>query len=255
KADLCGGWFGASRAFPSRKGFPEAFQAFAKLRESVPSARLYVHSHTSSAYGGLDLARFAEMCGISAYTRFADQYQLAIGAIDQKQMAIIYNAFDVLLQPSLNEGFGIPLIEAQACGTPVITTDGTSMSELVAPGGWKVAAAQKQLSAQMSWVAVPDVDELAFTLENAHYALTHAYAADAGIPDRRDAAREFALAYDWQTIADHYWRPLLDQVAEELGLPKANPRRQDLHGLAALHEHYVPGPASDGIELMELGSL
>lgn len=48
------------------------------------------------------------------------------------QMCEIYNSFDVLLAPSRAEGFGLPLIEAAACNTPVITTDYATPKELSA---------------------------------------------------------------------------------------------------------------------------
>ena len=43
--------------------------------------------------------------------------------------ANVYTGFDVLIQPSSYEGFGLPILEAQACGMPVITTDAQPMSE------------------------------------------------------------------------------------------------------------------------------
>ena len=43
--------------------------------------------------------------------------------------ADVYSGFDVLIQPSSYEGFGLPILEAQACGMPVITTDAQPMNE------------------------------------------------------------------------------------------------------------------------------
>ena len=42
--------------------------------------------------------------------------------------------FDVLLNPSMGEGFGIPILEAQACGVPVIASDHSAMTELTQAG-------------------------------------------------------------------------------------------------------------------------
>lgn len=49
-------------------------------------------------------------------------------------IADLYRAADVLLSPSMGEGFGLPIAEAQACGCPVITQDCSSMSELTING-------------------------------------------------------------------------------------------------------------------------
>ena len=43
--------------------------------------------------------------------------------------ANVYTGFDVLIQPSSYEGFGLPILEAQACGMPVISTDAQPMNE------------------------------------------------------------------------------------------------------------------------------
>ena len=44
---------------------------------------------------------------------------------------LLYNAADLFVFPSLSEGFGIPPIEAMACGTPVVTSNVTSLPEVV----------------------------------------------------------------------------------------------------------------------------
>lgn len=46
-------------------------------------------------------------------------------------MVSLYQNAEVFVFPSLQEGFGLPILEAQACGTPVITSNIEPMSELV----------------------------------------------------------------------------------------------------------------------------
>lgn len=50
--------------------------------------------------------------------------------IEPKDLNIFYSAADLFVFPSLQEGFGLPIIEAMASGTPVITSDITSMPEI-----------------------------------------------------------------------------------------------------------------------------
>jgi glycosyltransferase involved in cell wall biosynthesis len=50
----------------------------------------------------------------------------------------IYNAVDCLVFPSLIEGFGLPVIEAQACGCPVITSNTSSLPEVAGDGAFLV---------------------------------------------------------------------------------------------------------------------
>ena len=58
-----------------------------------------------------------------------------LGKPDQKTLIEIYNAADILIFTSLFEGFGMPLLEAMACGTPVITSNVSSMPEVVENDG------------------------------------------------------------------------------------------------------------------------
>lgn len=52
------------------------------------------------------------------------------GYVDDKDLPVIFNLANLFLFPSLREGFGIPIIEAMACGVPVITSNTSSMPEV-----------------------------------------------------------------------------------------------------------------------------
>ncbi|MEL7332540.1 MAG: glycosyltransferase family 1 protein [Cyanobacteria bacterium J06560_2] len=66
---------------------------------------------------------FIEKNGIADKTRY-------LGKPDQETLIKIYNAADVLIAPSTYEGFGLTVLEAMACGTPVITSNVTSLPEV-----------------------------------------------------------------------------------------------------------------------------
>lgn len=60
---------------------------------------------------------------------------VSIGYVAQEDMAAVYSGARALVYPSIYEGFGLPLVEAMACGTPTIATRGSSMSEVVGEAG------------------------------------------------------------------------------------------------------------------------
>jgi len=55
---------------------------------------------------------------------------LLCGYVPNQELPLIYNLAEVFLYPSLRESFGIPILEAMACGTPVITSNTSSMPEV-----------------------------------------------------------------------------------------------------------------------------
>ncbi|MEA3458002.1 MAG: glycosyltransferase family 1 protein, partial [Candidatus Thermoplasmatota archaeon] len=69
------------------------------------------------------------------------------GYVSDEDLPALYNAADLFVYPSIYEGFGLPPLEAMACGTPVITSNTSSLPEVVGDAGIMVDP--------------PDVDRLA----------------------------------------------------------------------------------------------
>jgi glycosyltransferase involved in cell wall biosynthesis len=211
--------------FPSRKGFDQSFLAFSALRRAHQDAVLYVHAESTGMGDGVNLHRLAMACGIPEEAiYFADQYAYRSGLPDHL-MAGLYSSFDVLLCASRGEGFGIPVIEAQACGVPVIVTDWTAQPELVG-AGWKVDYRREWDEDQGSWWAMPLPEHIMGALEDA-------YNAD---PQRKGelakGARAKALEYDTGLVYRKFWRPALRQLQDRL--PSTEPVAASALDLAAL---------------------
>ncbi len=68
----------------------------------------------------------------SDFDIYKDKYNIIkLGWVDQSEMILALNAADVFMMPSLQESFGLMAIEAMACGTPVVTFNGTAIEEIV----------------------------------------------------------------------------------------------------------------------------
>jgi glycosyltransferase involved in cell wall biosynthesis len=63
---------------------------------------------------------------------------LFIGRVPDEDLPALYAAAWVLIYPSHHEGFGLPPLEAMACGTPVIASNRTSLPEVVGDAGMLV---------------------------------------------------------------------------------------------------------------------
>lgn len=124
------GMVAANKGNPPRKVFFEQIMAFKALHTAHPDTMLYLHTddgtHAGSGDYTVDLVKYCQVLGLQVGymgnepvkpeidVLFCDQYTNLIGLPDF-YLVNVYNALDVLTLVSLGEGFGIPLIEAQAC--------------------------------------------------------------------------------------------------------------------------------------------
>ena len=200
------GMVAANKGQPARKALAEHIMAFAKLHEKHDDTMLYLHTTAGAhgEYGGVNLPELIDSLGITKAVSFADQYHLHLGFPDQYMM-YVYNSMDVHALASMGEGFGIPLVEAQACGCPVITGEWTACEEL-AFSGWTLTKKEcAPLYTQLgSYQFVPDVDALADRMEQAYRMK--------GNQMYRDLARKGALQYDADKVAEKYWKPVLAEI-------------------------------------------
>jgi FkbM family methyltransferase len=134
----------------------------------------------------------------------SDQGRLRAGLLDNRYMRLLYGGADVLLNCTMGEGFGVPIVEAQACGTPVIVGNYTAMPELVR-AGWTVDAIDKFYSPQGSYYFLPSVEDMVGKLEAAY--------AQRGNLDLGQQARAGMLAdYDADMVTEKYWKPAFEQM-------------------------------------------
>jgi glycosyltransferase involved in cell wall biosynthesis len=204
----------ANKGNPSRKAFAEVLIAFAAFRKRYPNAILYLHTCGSTLYQGVDFQRALQLNrldpGVDVF--MPDQTQLLLG-FTPDVMRAIYNAMDVLISPSYGEGFGIPILEAQACGTPVIVGDWTSMTELCF-AGWKIPKEQSHpfLTPLGAYQYMPNPRAIETALCQSYRAL-----GDRTTAGRlRDRARQGAEPYCADRVTREYWQPTLERIAGKL---------------------------------------
>lgn len=87
----------------------------------------------------LSIGGIGERRNLKRVKEAAEGYQLIITGeniphILDEEMPLLYSSAKVLLYPSFYEGFGLPILEAMACGTPVITSNLGAMSEIAGKG-------------------------------------------------------------------------------------------------------------------------
>jgi glycosyltransferase involved in cell wall biosynthesis len=184
-----------------RKGFNEAFRAFGAFWKKHPEAVLFMHSEKLGGAEGINLVELAQHAAIPEHAIvWVDQYAYRLG-MSAEMLAAAYTAMDVLLAPSHGEGFCVPLIEAQACGTPVVASHFSAQPELIG-AGYTVMGQPEWDPAQHASYIVPFIADIVAKLEEV-------YAQPRG---RVVEAVEFAQRYDFTRLFDEQWRPFLAEL-------------------------------------------
>ena len=83
---------------------------------------------------GTDLGVGDAVSAIAARAGAADAV-VRLGSVNERRLRALYQGSVALAYPSFYEGFGLPLVEAMACGTPVIASNVASMPEVLGDAG------------------------------------------------------------------------------------------------------------------------
>jgi glycosyltransferase involved in cell wall biosynthesis len=202
KAKFIVGVVAANKDPQDRKGFSESLQAFAKFAEGHEGAYMYLHTDVS---GPINVLAIAESLGIRKRIIQCDPLGYKLGMLDTGYMVNAYNACDVLLNLAKSEGFGLPILEAQMCGVPVVATDFSTTDELLW-AGWKVKGQPHWSPGQDSWRIIADVDAAADALEFAYRKRNN--------KTLKLEVRKGAMAFDTDRVFHNHWIPALMAIEE-----------------------------------------
>jgi glycosyltransferase involved in cell wall biosynthesis len=170
-----------------RKNLPTLLRAFDRLcaRADMPTADLDLVVIGGRGWRDRELRSEIDR-------RRASGRLHTLGYVPERDLVALYGGAEVLAYPSHFEGFGLPVVESMACGTPVVATDVPALREV--SGG--------------AAVLVPLNDEVA---------LADALAAVVGNPEARAAASARGLAraamFSWESSAERLWAFAHDTVA------------------------------------------
>ncbi len=132
-----------------RKNFARLIQAYARLRERGIDQCLVIGGAPGwlyqDIYDTIDALHLQGQVIMAGFVRDAD-------------LPALYRHADVFAFPSLYEGFGIPVLEAMACGTPVVTADTSSLPEVAGDAALMVSPFDVEALADAIWRLVDDSD-------------------------------------------------------------------------------------------------
>ena len=114
-----------------RKNLPLLIRAFARLHRVLPDVRLLRVGAVQYPSRARELAHLIDHLGLSGAV-------LHFPAVADDDLVFFYNRADLFVFPSRYEGFGLPVLEAMACGTPVVCADAASLPEVVGDAALRV---------------------------------------------------------------------------------------------------------------------
>ena len=168
--NITGPYFVFVGAIEPRKNLTTLVEAFARVSQELP--------HHLVLAGGVGWRAEPVFDAIERHGMNARVQR--IGYVAHDDLPALYAAAEAMVFPSLYEGFGLPVIEAMACGCPVITADNSSLPEVAGEAGLLVQAT--------------DIEALANAMRR--------LATDAALRDfMRMAGLQQAGRFSWETTA------------------------------------------------------
>ena len=104
-----------------RKNLARALRAFASVAGTLPDCRFVIAGQRGWRYA--EVLQAAEDPVLRGRVEF-------LGYLPEERLPLLYAHAHALVYPSLYEGFGLPVVEAMACGTPVLTSRSSSLAEI-----------------------------------------------------------------------------------------------------------------------------
>jgi len=192
-----------------RKGFIPLMQAFREFSKTHNNARLFLHTTAHKEQNGHNYAAIAMSLGIGDLVAWPEQNRFWYGLYDEEVLSEIYSGFDVFCLPTKGEGFGMPAVEAQACGTPVIVTDNTSGKQLC-KNGYLIETHWDDMDYinDNVWRICPRASEVLACLELAN--------RERGNQFSREVVAGMVSEYQWQNVWDNYWTPIMERIENEV---------------------------------------
>jgi len=203
---------------PVRKAFGEMADAMATFMRDRPEVYWMIHTEPNGHSEGVNIPRLIASLGIDQQrVRYPHPVHFRNG-IPQDAIAQMYSAADVQLLTSMGEGFGIPAVESQACGTPVIVSDFSAQPELIGPHGKKVPVQRVWDEFQTSFFAIPNVPAIVTALQEV-------YEETKGKRVDRGAVSSAMERYDQVKVYAADWKPLIELMTarkKSTGAPTLN---------------------------------
>ena len=202
------GMVSANKDNPPRKSFQETMDAFAKFNKKHPKSGIYFHTLLRQG-GGFNIEEYAKFLGIQNNIYHIQPYE-QLFEVGREQMPEVYSIMDCLLMPSTNEGFGVPIIEAEACGVPVITNNFTAMPDLIIEGktGFLCKVAHKRFTPLGSYIGHPSTESIYENMEK----MFRADRVSMGKAGRKFVVRNF----DSKKVFETKWLKFLKMLEKEI---------------------------------------
>lgn len=188
-----------------RKAFSELLMAFSIFHEKHPDSVLYLHTDPLGTAGGWNLLNLLASLNIPKEAVLFPPFVDYKYGIPQTDLAGLYTGMDVLLALSYGGGFEVPIIEAQACGTRVISTSWTAPKDLVSEDGWLVDGVPFWDAGQDAFWQMPSIPSVVSALELAYEAPR----------ERSQVSIDFASEFDSEKVWQTHWTPIFKKLFQQ----------------------------------------